>query len=75
MRRLQPEFLVPSHTQPVIGRDKVTKQLTDYRDGIQWVYTATVRVRPQASRAHFISVVSKWGLGERCGAGTQRLVD
>lgn len=66
MRRLQPEFLVPSHTQPVIGRDKVTKQLTDYRDGIQWVYTATVRVRPQAFLKHISSLVCPngvWGRG------------
>jgi alkyl sulfatase BDS1-like metallo-beta-lactamase superfamily hydrolase len=45
MRRLEPEFLVPSHTQPLAGKDLIAKQLTDYRDGIQWVYTATVRVR------------------------------
>jgi len=45
MRRLQPEYLVPSHTAPLIGREVVAKQLTDYRDGIAWVYTETIRVR------------------------------
>lgn len=43
MRRLRPAFLLPSHTQPVVGKDLINRQLTDYRDGIQWVYTATVR--------------------------------
>jgi alkyl sulfatase BDS1-like metallo-beta-lactamase superfamily hydrolase len=43
MRRLDPEFLVPSHTQPLRGREVIQKQLRDYRDGIQWVYVSTVR--------------------------------
>lgn len=46
MRKLQPEFLVPSHTQPVIGKEMVAEQLTAYRDGITWVYVETIRVRP-----------------------------
>jgi hypothetical protein len=43
MRRLDPDFLVPSHTQPLRGRELIEKQLRDYRDGIQWVYVSTVR--------------------------------
>lgn len=43
MRRLDPEFLVPSHTQPLRGREAVRALLRDYRDGIQWVYVSTVR--------------------------------
>ncbi len=43
MRKLGPEYLVPSHTEPVIGKEDVSKQLTDYRDGIQWVYVQTIR--------------------------------
>ncbi len=43
MRKLEPEYLIPSHTQPLVGRALINKQLTDYRDGIQWVYAATVR--------------------------------
>jgi len=43
MRKLEPEYLVPSHTEPVFGRETVSKQLTDYRDGIQWVYVETIR--------------------------------
>lgn len=45
MRRLEPEYLVPSHTEPVVGKEEVAKQLTDYRDGITWVYVETIRVR------------------------------
>ena len=47
MRRLEPEVLVPSHTGPLIGKDLVAKQLTDYRDGIAWVFVETIRVRGQ----------------------------
>jgi alkyl sulfatase BDS1-like metallo-beta-lactamase superfamily hydrolase len=43
MRKLEPEYLVPSHTEPVFGLEAVSKQLTDYRDGIQWVYVETIR--------------------------------
>ncbi len=43
MRKLKPEYLVPSHTEPVFGLETVSKQLTDYRDGIQWVYVETIR--------------------------------
>jgi len=43
MRRLEPAFLLPSHTTPVRGKELINKQLTDYRDGIQWVYVATIR--------------------------------
>ena len=37
MRRLNPEHLVPSHTIPISGAEEVSKRLTVYRDGIQWV--------------------------------------
>jgi alkyl sulfatase BDS1-like metallo-beta-lactamase superfamily hydrolase len=43
MRRLAPEHLVPSHTVPVSGRDEVARELTHYRDGIQWVRDQVVR--------------------------------
>lgn len=44
MRRLQPNVLVPSHTGPLVGKDVVAKQLTDYRDGISWVFVSTIKV-------------------------------
>ena len=44
MRYLEPEFLVPSHTRPLEGREKINKLLTTYRDGIQFVHDQTVRL-------------------------------
>ena len=44
MRYLQPEFLIPSHTRPLAGKDNISKILTTYRDGIQFVHDQTVRL-------------------------------
>tara|TARA_B100001093_G_scaffold431957_1_gene428221 strand:- start:4617 stop:6320 length:1704 start_codon:yes stop_codon:yes gene_type:complete len=44
MRYLQPEFLIPSHTRPLIGQDNIYSILTTYRDGIQFVHDQTVRL-------------------------------
>ncbi|MCW9033735.1 MAG: alkyl/aryl-sulfatase [Rhodospirillales bacterium] len=43
MRELEPEFLVPSHTRPLVGKEKILGILTDYRDAIQFVHDQTVR--------------------------------
>jgi alkyl sulfatase BDS1-like metallo-beta-lactamase superfamily hydrolase len=43
MRALEPEYLVPSHTRPVAGREKIAGILTAYRDAIQYVHDQTVR--------------------------------
>ncbi len=43
MRDLKPEYLVPSHTRPISGGEKVMKALTDYRDAIQYVHDQTIR--------------------------------
>ncbi len=43
MRRFEPEHLVPNHTQPLHGREKINTILTNYRDGIQWVRDSVVR--------------------------------
>jgi alkyl sulfatase BDS1-like metallo-beta-lactamase superfamily hydrolase len=40
---LQPEILLPSHGDPVIGEAEVKKTLTRYRDAILYVHDATVR--------------------------------
>jgi len=37
------EYLVPCHTRPIVGKEKVFQTLTDYRDGIQYVHDQTVR--------------------------------
>ena len=43
MRRLDPQFLFPSHTRPIVGPD-VSEVLTLYRDAIQFVHDQTVRL-------------------------------
>ncbi len=43
MRRLRPEYLVPSHTRPIEGEDKIFETLTHYRDAIQFVHDQTIR--------------------------------
>lgn len=43
MRKLAPEFVVPSHTRPIIGRENAQQVLTAYRDAIQYVHDQTVR--------------------------------
>jgi len=37
-----PDFLIPGHTRPVIGRENVTEVLTDYRDAIRFVLDKTI---------------------------------
>ena len=43
IRALDAEFLVPSHTRPLIGRERIHDTLTDYRDAIQYVHDQTLR--------------------------------
>ncbi len=43
LRTLRPDYLVPCHTRPIIGADEIHKQLTDYRDAIQYIHDQTVR--------------------------------
>lgn len=43
MRALAPKHLVPSHTEPVSGAERVTEILTAYRDGIAWVHDSVIR--------------------------------
>jgi len=38
----KPDILIPGHTRPVIGKDKVTEVLTDYRDAIRFVFDKTI---------------------------------
>jgi alkyl sulfatase BDS1-like metallo-beta-lactamase superfamily hydrolase len=40
---LEPELVLPSHGQPIRGRDEVKRRLTQYRDAIQYVHDATVK--------------------------------
>lgn len=43
MLDLKPEYLVPSHTQPITGKENVQKVLEVYRDGIQFVHDQAIR--------------------------------
>ena len=43
IRMLKAEYLVPSHTRPIIGSENIAKALTDYRDGIQFIHDQTIR--------------------------------
>ena len=43
MRALKAEYLVPSHSRPIIGTDKIDRILTDYRDAIQYVHDQSIR--------------------------------
>ena len=44
MRALQPHFLVPQHTRPLSGKEKIYQTLTNYRDAIQFVHDQTIRL-------------------------------
>jgi alkyl sulfatase BDS1-like metallo-beta-lactamase superfamily hydrolase len=43
IRRRNPAHLVPNHTQPIHGKEKIAEILTHYRDSIQWVRDEVVR--------------------------------
>lgn len=43
MRDLNPEYLVPCHTRPIVGAKKIQEILTDYRDAIQYVHDQSIR--------------------------------
>ncbi|HYM24160.1 MAG TPA: MBL fold metallo-hydrolase [Vicinamibacterales bacterium] len=40
---LQPDLVLPSHGQPIRGRDEIKRRLTQYRDAIRFVHDATVK--------------------------------
>ena len=44
MRALKSEYLVPQHTRPVAGAEKIYQTLTNYRDAIQFVHDQTIRL-------------------------------
>jgi alkyl sulfatase BDS1-like metallo-beta-lactamase superfamily hydrolase len=43
MRSLDPQYLFPSHTMPVVG-EEISNALIIYRDGMQYVHDQTVRL-------------------------------
>ncbi|MDB9948858.1 alkyl/aryl-sulfatase [Porticoccaceae bacterium] len=40
---LQPEILLPSHGEPIQGNDNIRREMTKYRDAIQYVHDQTVQ--------------------------------
>jgi len=59
MRTLPVEHLVPSHTRPLSGADEIYDTLTDYRDGIRYVYDQTVRLMNQGKTPDEIAATLK----------------
>ena len=43
IRALDAEYLIPSHSRPLEGKENIAKALRDYRDGIQFVHDQTIR--------------------------------
>ena len=44
MRQLRSEYMVPSHTRPVIGAAEIDSVLGVYRDAVLFVHDQTVRL-------------------------------
>jgi alkyl sulfatase BDS1-like metallo-beta-lactamase superfamily hydrolase len=40
---LEPAILLPSHGEPIVGKEKIVERLTRYRDAIVYVHDATVK--------------------------------
>ena len=47
MQSFEPEFLFPSHTKPVVGKNKIKEVLIVYRDAIQYIHDQTIRLMNQ----------------------------
>lgn len=44
MRSFKAEVMIPHHSQPVVGAEEIEERLRNYRDAIQFVYDATIRM-------------------------------
>ena len=44
LRRLEAEYLVPGHTDPIIGRARIQEILTSYRDALAFLLTTVIRL-------------------------------
>lgn len=49
---LEPEILLPSHGDPVMGREEIVRRLTRYRDAILYVHDATVAGMNEGKDVH-----------------------
>ena len=44
MKTFDAEFLFPSHTKPIIGKENIKEVLETYRDAIQYIHDQTIRL-------------------------------
>ena len=44
MKNFDAEYLFPSHTKPIIGKENIKEILTIYRDAIQYIHDQTIRL-------------------------------
>tara|TARA_B100001059_G_scaffold236315_1_gene286156 strand:- start:3803 stop:5566 length:1764 start_codon:yes stop_codon:yes gene_type:complete len=44
MKTFNAEYLFPSHTKPIVGKNEINDVLTIYRDAIQYIHDQTVRL-------------------------------
>ena len=44
MKNFDAEYLFPSHTKPIIGKENIEEILTIYRDAIQYIHDQTIRL-------------------------------
>ncbi|MFO0949030.1 MAG: alkyl sulfatase dimerization domain-containing protein [Planctomycetota bacterium] len=54
VRNWQPEYLLPSHGEPIEGREAVAAALKKYRDAIAYVHDATVRGMNEGKDVHAV---------------------
>ena len=47
MKTFEPEYLFPSHTKPIIGKETIQDALNIYRDAIQYIHDQTIRLMNQ----------------------------
>ena len=47
MKTFEPEYLFPSHTKPILGKETIKNALDIYRDAIQYIHDQTIRLMNQ----------------------------
>ena len=44
MKTFEPEYLFPSHTKPILGKETIQEVMNIYRDAIQYIHDQTIRL-------------------------------
>ena len=55
IRELRPDYLIPTHGQPIRGADEIYATVTAYRDAIQFVHDQTIRLMNKGFSAEQIA--------------------